>query len=152
MHYNFFKEEFGAILYENEMQITLEGKKFYIHHGDGLVKNDLGYNILKKILRNKFLQKLFYLIHPDLGIKIASISSKTSRSYTAKKDYGEIDGLFESAKKIIDNGFDFVLFGHLHQRQYLNYKNGIYINLGSWLDSPCYGIYKDGKFEVVDWK
>jgi UDP-2,3-diacylglucosamine hydrolase len=152
MHLNFFREEIGAEVYENPVEVTLNDKKFFIAHGDGLVKNDTGYNILKKILRNKILQKLYSLIHPDIGILIASKTSKSSREYTTKKDYGESDGLFDAAKEKIDEGFDYVLFGHLHKRCYLKYNKGVYINLGSWLDAPCYGILKDDKFEIVDWK
>ncbi len=152
MHGNFFKDEIGAAMYENPIDTILNGKRFFIGHGDGLVKNDIGYNILKKILRNKVLQKFYSWVHPDIGVAIASHTSKTSRDYTTKKDYGEEDGLFEAAKSKIDEGFDFVLFGHLHKRCYLKYKNGFYVNLGSWLDAPCYGIYKDDKFEIVDWK
>ena len=151
MHRNFFKDEIGAVMYEDPIERVLNGKKFFIGHGDGMVKNDLGYNILKKVLRNKGLQKIYSWIHPDLGISIASNTSKSSRDYTAKKDYGEEDGLYEAAKVKIDEGFDFVLFGHLHRRCNLMYKNGRYINLGSWLDAPCYGIFKDNKFEIVDW-
>jgi UDP-2,3-diacylglucosamine hydrolase len=150
MHLNFFRDEIGVILYENPIDISLANKRFFIGHGDGMVKNDLGYNILKKILRNKILQKFYSWVHPDIGIALASLSSKTSRDYTTKKDYGEEDGLFEAAKLKIDEGFDFVLFGHLHKKCYLKYKNGFYINLGSWLDAPCYGKYKDGNFEIVD--
>ena len=152
LHRNFFKDEIGAVMYENPIDIKLNGKRFFIGHGDGLVKNDIGYNILKKILRNKALQKIYSWIHPDIGVAVASNTSKTSRDYTSKKDYGEEDGLFEAAKSKIDEGFDYVLFGHLHKKYFLKYKNGYYINLGSWLDAPCYGIYKDGKFEIVDWK
>ena len=151
MHRDFFKNEIGAIMYEDPVETILNGRKFFIGHGDGMVKNDLGYNILKKILRNKALQKMYSWIHPDLGISIASGTSKSSRDYTSKKDYGEEDGLFEAAKIKIDKGYDYVLFGHLHKRCYLNYKNGVYINLGSWLDTPCYGIFKDDKFKIVDW-
>ena len=151
MHRNFFKDEIGAVMYEDPVEIILNGKKFFIGHGDGMVKNDFGYNILKKILRNKTLQKIYSLIHPDLGIAIASGTSKSSRDYTAKKDYGEEDGLFEAAKVKINEGFDYVLFGHLHKRCFLKYKNGVYVNLGSWLDAPCYGIFKNGKFEILDW-
>jgi UDP-2,3-diacylglucosamine hydrolase len=151
MHRNFFKDEIGTIMYEDPIEIVLNGKKFFIGHGDGMVKNDLGYNILKKILRNKALQKIYSWIHPDLGIAVASGTSKSSRDYTAKKDYGEEDGLFEAAKVKIDEGFDYVLFGHLHKKCFLKYKNGLYVNLGSWLDAPCYGIFKDGKFEILDW-
>jgi len=150
MHRNFFRDEIGAIMHEEPVDICLNGKRFFIGHGDGMVKNDLGYNILKKILRNKFLQGIYSWLHPDIGVKLASSTSKTSRDYTTKKDYGEEDGLFDAAKTKIDEGFDYVLFGHLHKRSYLNYKNGIYINLGSWLDAPCYGIFKDDNFEIVD--
>ena len=31
-----------------------------------------------------------------------------------------------------------------------NIKNGTYINLGSWIDKPCYGKFTD-KFEIIDW-
>jgi UDP-2,3-diacylglucosamine hydrolase len=110
----------------------------------------MGYNILKKILRNHFTQWLYGLLHPDLGVGLASRTSKSSRDYTTKKDYGEEDGLFDAAKSKIDNGNDFVLFGHLHKRCLNNYKNGVYINLGSWIDKPCYGKFTDN-FEIIDW-
>ena len=150
LHRDFFKEEFGAVMYEDALSVELNGKKFFIAHGDGMVSNDTAYNILKWILRNKFFQTLYSLLHPDLGISIASKTSKTSRVYTDKKDYGEVDGLFEAAKKKIDEGYDFVLFGHLHKRLWQTYKQGNYVNLGSWLDKPCYGVFKDQKFEIID--
>ena len=150
MHRNFFREEIGAIMYEEPVEVLIDGKKFFIGHGDGLVKNDYGYLILKKIMRNKLLQKIYSWLHPDLGVSLASNTSKSSRDYTTKKNYGEEDGLFEAAKLKIDEGFDFVLFGHLHNRCFIEYKKGFYINLGSWLDVPCYGIYKNNKFEIVD--
>lgn len=152
MHSDFFKDEIGVILYENSLTISLNDKKFFIAHGDGLVKNDYGYLILKKILRNKTLQTFYSWIHPDIGISLASRTSKSSREYTSKKDYGEEDGLFDSAKLKIDQGYDYVLFGHLHQRMFKEYKQGYYINLGSWLDNPCYGVFRNNKFEIVDWK
>lgn len=150
LHRDFFADEIGAILYENPIDIALNDKKFFIGHGDGLVKNDYGYLLLKKIMRNKSIQKLYSLIHPDLGISLASSTSKGSRSYTSQKDYGKDDGLFEAAKIRIDKGFDYVIFGHLHSRIYRKYQNGCYINLGSWLDKPCYGMFKQNNFEIVD--
>ncbi len=152
MHANYFKDEIGVILYENSLTASLNDKKFFIAHGDGLVKNDYGYLILKKILRNKVLQTFYSWIHPDIGISLASRTSKTSREYTSKKDYGEVDGLFDTAKLKIDQGYDYVLFGHLHQRMFKEYKQGYYINLGSWLDNPCYGVFQNNTFEIVDWK
>jgi len=150
LHRDFFEKEFSAIMYPDSISIELNGKKFFIAHGDGMVSNDTGYNILKWILRNKFFQWLYSLLHPDLGITIASKTSKSSRDYTKKKDYGEVDGLFEAAKKKIDEGFEYVIFGHLHKRFWEKYKQGNYINLGSWLDKPCYGVFRNQKFEIID--
>ena len=150
LHRDFFEKEFGAIMYHDGLSIELNSKKFFIAHGDGMVSNDTGYNILKWILRNNFFQWLYSLLHPDLGISIASRTSRSSRTYTDKKDFGEVDGLFKSAKKKIDEGFDYVLFGHLHKRIRETYKQGNYINFGSWLDRPCYGVFKNQKFEIID--
>jgi UDP-2,3-diacylglucosamine hydrolase len=150
LHRDFFEKEFNAIMHSDALSIELNGKKFFIAHGDGLVSNDTGYNILKWILRNRFFQWLYSLLHPDLGIAIASKTSKSSRVYTEKKDYGQVDGLFEAAKKKIDEGFDYIIFGHLHKRLVVSYNQGTYINLGSWLDKPCYGVFKNQKFEIIE--
>ena len=153
LHDNFFEKEIGIKrVYQDPFEIVIDGKKFYLGHGDGLVKNDIGYLILKKILRNRFLQWFYSIIHPDFGIWLASSTSKTSREYTKAKDYGEVDGMFEEAKRRIDQGYDFVVFGHLHQRKFESYKQGTYINLGSWLDKPCYGIFTENEFKIIDWK
>lgn len=152
MHRNFFSEEIGCKLYEEPLEVILEGKKFFLAHGDGMVKNDLGYKILKKILRNKGFQWMYSLLHPDLGIAIASKTSKKSRDYTTQKHYGEIDGLFEASKIKLDEGFDYVVMGHSHIRDFKKYKNGFYLNLGSWLSASCYGRFSNNNFEIIDWK
>lgn len=151
LHRDFFEKEIGVNLIHDNLKIEIEGKKFFIAHGDGLVKNDLGYNILKMILRNRFIQFVYSLLHPDFGIWIASGTSKKSRDYTSSKNYGEADGLLDAAKQKIEEGFDFVIFGHLHQRMNSKHKNGAYFNLGSWLDFPCYGLFSNGVFEIHDW-
>ncbi len=151
MHRDFFSKDLGMRVFEDAITTDIFGKKFFLAHGDGLVKNDLGYKILKKVLRNNFFQWLYSLIHPDFGIWLASLFSRTSRNYTEEKDYGADDGLFEAAKIKIESGFDYVLFGHTHQRKYESYKSGYYINLGTWLSKPCYGKFDGESFEVIEW-
>ncbi len=152
LHVDFFEKHIGTKLYHDPIEVDINNKKFFLGHGDGLVKNDTGYKILKKVLRNPITQRLYSMIHPDLGIKIASTSSKKSRDYTKQKDYGENDWLFETAKEKIDNGFDYVLFGHSHNLAEKKYKDGYYINLGTWLSKPCYGKFEDQKFDIIEWK
>jgi UDP-2,3-diacylglucosamine hydrolase len=151
LHRDFFEKEIGAIMYRDAIKFSLNEKKFFIGHGDGMVQNDTGYKILKWVLRNKTTQWMYSMLHPDFGIWLASRTSKSSRDYTANKDYGEVDGLFETAKKKIDQGSDYVIFGHLHKKVFKNYNNGCYINLGSWLDEPCYGIFDKEGFKIINW-
>lgn len=152
MHRDFFEKEVGVKLYQENIEVEIDSKKFYLAHGDGLVKNDYGYLILKKVFRSKIAQNLYSLIHPNLGIKIAKGTSNTSREYTGHKDYGEGDGLYEFAKTKFEMGFNFVILGHTHQKRIEEYNNRIYANLGTWLEKPMYGIYENGKFEIKDWK
>ncbi len=152
MHRDFFEKEVGVQLYQGDIEVEIDNKKFYLAHGDGLVKNDYGYLLLKKVFRSKLSQKMYSLIHPNLGIKIAQGTSKTSRNYTGKKDFGEEDGLFQFAKSKINIGFDYVILGHTHKEKFESYKTGTYINLGTWLGKPLYGIYENGKIDLREWK
>lgn len=152
LHREFFEKQLGVMIHKDPITVMHGDKKFFLAHGDGLMKNDTGYRILKSILRNKLIQWIYSLIHPDLGIWLASRTSKKSRNYTSKKDYGEQDGLFIAAKEIIDSGFDFVLFGHAHVRKHAKHNNGYYINLGTWLERPCYGHFDGENFNVINWE
>lgn len=152
LHRDLYRDIIGVELVDVSLKREFSGKRFYIAHGDDYVQNDTGYRMLKKILRNRVMQWFFSLIHPDLGISIAGGTSKKSRAYTSDKEYGEKDGLLNSAGAIISQGYDFVVFGHLHQRQYVKIGAGYYVNLGSWLEQPCYGVFNGSSFEVIDWK
>jgi len=149
-HYKFFKEELGIEPIENDLEIEFLGKKFYLSHGDGKSYNDDGYKIIKRILRNKLAQKLYRLLHPDIGIWLASGSSRKSRHYTETKNYGPRDGLKDFAFAKIDEGFDYVVMGHRHKLEFVEYKQGFYINLGTWLTKPIYGYFDGKKFEIVE--
>lgn len=145
---SFFKDEFGIEICHDHIEREIEGKKFFIHHGDGFAHNDLGYRIVKKILRNELSQKFYSWLHPDIGIKIAKGTSETSRNHTNEKDYSEQDGMRDYAFKKIDEGFDLVIMGHRHKPQLLTHEKGIYVNLGDWIDYFTYGVFREKEFEL----
>jgi UDP-2,3-diacylglucosamine hydrolase len=130
----------------------LYGKKFYLHHGDGLALHDTGYRILKKVLRNPVSIFLYSLLPPDWTAPIARGSSKKSRAYTAGKEYGEADGMALFAKeKILKEGYDFVIMGHRHVPQVEAIGGGLYINLGDWISSNTYAEYDGAALELKTW-
>lgn len=150
MHRDFFESVLQIKLYEENIECNIEGKNFFIAHGDGLIEGDYLYNILKKILRNKKIQFLYSLLHPDIGIWFASGSSRKSRKSGVKYEKDPKDKLFDFAKKIIDRGADYVVMGHTHKRVFEKYNHGYYINLGTWLKKPCIGKFADGNFEFIE--
>lgn len=144
----YFKDEFGIDIIHHPISKEIEGKKFFIHHGDGLAYKDKGYKILKVILRNKVSQFFYSLLHPDLGLWLAKKSSSTSREYTKNKNYSFRDGLRDFAIKKFDDGFDYVLMGHRHFVYIYKEKNCTYANLGDWIKLFSYGEFKNGELKL----
>ncbi len=149
-HKTFFSDELDIEIHRNDLVRNYYDKKFYLFHGDGLSYKDGLYRILKKILRNPFNLKLYLnLLHPDFAIKMAHSTSKKSRKHTDKKLYGDKDGMTDFAIEKIEEGFDYVIFGHRHKLTELKYKNGTYINLGDWLKSPHFGAFDGKEFKLI---
>jgi UDP-2,3-diacylglucosamine hydrolase len=148
-HRNYFHNELNIPVHGGDIERTLNGKKFYIAHGDGKALNDTGYLILRKILRNRFLLWCYSWIHPDIGITIAEKMSGSSRAYTDQRDaLQKQDGLRIFAEKKITEGFDYVVMGHRHKGEITPIGNGVYINLGDWIKSYSFGVFDGSDFRL----
>jgi UDP-2,3-diacylglucosamine hydrolase len=148
---DYFVVELGMEISLHPIETEIGGKRFLIHHGDGLLKDDLGYKILKKILRNRLNIFLFSLIHPDITGWIARWSSRTSRHYTSGRTY-EGNGMMEFAAGKLLDGFDFVVMGHNHIASRQKIGTGVYVNLGDWILENTYAVYDSRKLELKTWK
>ena len=148
---NFFQDELGMELHLEPFEVTVGGKRVYLHHGDGLSDGDLGYKIIKPILRHRFNVWFYRWLHPDIGVKLARRSSRTSRDYTSNKHYGEEKGMVEFATKKIQQGIDIVIMGHRHKPSVLNIENGMYVNLGDWISYNTYGVLERGVMRLDTW-
>ncbi len=147
----YLRDDVGMKLYGDSLETVIDGKKFHISHGDGLSKGDIGYKVIKKILRNRINQFLYSLIHPDIGLWLAQGSSKKSRLHTDDRSHGD-GGMREFAEKKIGEGFDYVILGHLHtpvdELIGSGSHEGHYILLGDWIKNFSYGEYSEGNFEL----
>ncbi len=146
----YFRDELGMEVCPEPTERVIRGKRFYIHHGDGLLKKDTGYRILKRILRNRVNIFLFSLVHPDLAARIARWSSQKSRQHTSKRSF-EGDDLVEFAERKISEGFDFVLMGHNHVPCLRNIGSGVYVNLGDWITEHTYAVFDGKKISLKTW-
>ena len=156
--FDYLKEEVGIKeIYKNPIEVSINNKKFYLGHGDGLGSGDRGYKMIKKIFANHFCQWLFARIHPNLGISIAEFWSKRSRIENEVKDkinYRENEWLIQYCKeKIKTTNIDYFIFGHRHLPLDVKIKrNTRYINLGDWVNYNSYAIFDGEKVELKKFK
>jgi len=148
---DFFSTEIGITMHLDPFEATIGGKRVYFHHGDGLADNDLGYRLIKPVLRNKWNIRLYRMLHPDLGVRLARGSSRTSRDFTSTKNYGEEEGMVRFATAKIREGVDIVVMGHRHKPQIQTIGSGTYLNLGDWITYCTYGELYDGNLSLKTW-
>lgn len=148
---DFFPTELGVKLYLDPCELVLDGKKVFLHHGDGLATRDLGYRLIKPVLRNRLAIRMYRWLHPDLGVLLARGSSRTSRTYTSHKDFGEEEGLLAFATQKIAAGSDIVVMGHRHQPHIEQVGTGTYVNLGDWITHHTYAVLKNGTITLETW-
>jgi len=147
---DYLTEEFGIEIFPDPIERIIGGKRFYLHHGDGLVKDDKGYRFLKRILRNKFNIWLFSWVHPDITAGIARWSSRTSRNYTSGRKYEATD-MIDFAARQITAGYDYVIMGHNHQSHRKKIGKGMYINLGDWITENTYAVFDGKRLDLKRW-
>jgi len=144
--FNYFEKELGATIITNELVIERGGKKFFLHHGDGLGPGDEMYKVLKKFFRSKLCQWLFARIHPNLGIGVANYWSQNSRISNGKKENpkpDEQEWLVAYCNDVLKaTYYDYLVFGHRHLPLdiQLNEKSR-YINLGEWINAYSYAEF-----------
>ena len=134
----------GVRLHSTDVELQLGGKRFYIAHGDLVDSKDYGYRLLRGALRSLPIRAV---IRQTPGRLIDSIGRWMSQSSRAQHRQSQglpilTDGNLErlrtcyrsfSASKI-NQGFDFVILGHCHDRDEMRFKvgdrAGHYMNVG----------------------
>jgi len=152
--FDYFEKELGFIIYRNPQSFEFDGKKFFIGHGDGIGPRDYSYKFIKRIFAGKLNQWLFARLHPNFGLGLANLLSKSSRvangNFEEASDNVENEILVQFCKsKLKEEFFDYFIFGHRHIAMDYNLdENSKYINLGEWVVKPHFG-YFNGELLVL---
>lgn len=153
--FKYFEEELGIPTHRKPIMKTLNGKKFFIGHGDGLGPGDYGYKFLKRVFANPICQWLFARIHPNFGVGLANFWSQRSKDKNmGTDDFEDIkkEWLYIFCEEKISEGsdIDFFIFGHRHIPIDYTLSNGTsrYINLGQWLFANSYVAFDGEKLQI----
>ena len=152
--FDYIPRETGAIVHHEAMEVTLQGKKLYLAHGDGLGEDTLGYKLMAGFFRNKTCQWLFSCIHPDWALALAHKWSSHSRLKGSKfPEYlGEDrEFLVKFAKEYLKEhaDTDYIIFGHRHIMLdlMLSRTNRMMI-LGDWITHFSYAVLETGNLSL----
>ncbi|MFC1692085.1 UDP-2,3-diacylglucosamine diphosphatase [Candidatus Latescibacterota bacterium] len=150
----YLQKNVGLNIQLNDLTVEHQGCTIYMHHGDGLYPRDIGYRILKKVLRNKLSIFLFRLLHPDCARWFVELSSKTSRNYFAHP-HDNIDYYVNLLRDIADNrlklGNNAVVYGHCHIPLVEQRPKGTLVLLGDWITHNTYVFLENGEFKLYSW-
>lgn len=147
----FLRDELGIEVREGALELELQGRRLWIHHGDGLIGGDVGYKVLKRVLRSPACIALYRLIHPDLGIPLAGWVSGTSRH---SRDARPLDGprlVREIAAPQFARGHDAVIIGHFHHVYEHREGGRDFVVLGDWIRHFTYAVLEDGVLRLERW-
>ncbi|MBC7914610.1 MAG: UDP-2,3-diacylglucosamine diphosphatase [Pyrinomonadaceae bacterium] len=150
--FGYLTREFNAEIVSDELVIERQGKKLFLHHGDGLGPGDKKYKVLKNFFRSSFCQWMFARLHPNLGIGIALAWSQRSRLSQKKIERfmgDQQEWLVNYSKGLLQKEhYDYLIFGHRHLPLDIKLNESRYINLGEWLNFNSYAVMEDGEVSL----
>jgi len=151
--FSYFQEELGVEVHRKPLIKEIHGKKFFLAHGDGLGKGDIGYKLLKSIFTSPTLQWLFARLHPNFSLWFGnqwSVSSRYSKEITHEfKCDDELITKF-TRSELENNYYDFFIFGHWHSPIIypLTDKTNLVI-LGDWIVNNTYSVWDGETFKLM---
>jgi UDP-2,3-diacylglucosamine hydrolase len=149
----FFSEQLGITVYPDAASEVWGDQRVFLTHGDMANPKQVGYRILRRILRNPLFQGLLKIVPPEFVFKAGLKSSSLSRSFQKKSapDEQAIRNTYrKSAQKILEKGYDVVLMGHTHLPEDIRMEVGgrscRYLNTGDWIKNFTYVEYDGNDF------
>ncbi len=155
---DYLRDEIGVEFHQEPTTMDLNGWTTLLAHGDGLGSGDLGYRVLRLVLRGSLTRFAFRWLHPDLGAWIARKVSKTP-----VHPHGPT-GKHEARSKFLEEWavsqleaspeLDIVALGHTHIPVLKEVFPGRhYLNTGDWLVNQSYAVLREDEGpRLLDWR
>ena len=150
-------EEIGVKVIDGYQVKEIDGKRFFLSHGDGLGELKPGFKLIRAVFRNKLCQKMFSAIHPRWTVPLAHRWSSHSRNFSEELpvfEGKEKDPFIAFAQGYIskDDAVDYFVLAHRHIM--LDYDLGNdrtrLIVLGDWIHHFSYAVFDGEKLSLLN--
>ncbi|WP_305041162.1 UDP-2,3-diacylglucosamine diphosphatase [Geoalkalibacter sp.] len=146
----YFRDLLGCRVLPDGGEVSIDGKRVHLTHGDLINGSDRGYRLLRRFLRSRLLQGMIALAPGDLTWAISRWASRQSQKGQDPKAVRRLPQaqITAFARKQFAAGCELVVTGHFHQAFQLDLNAGQIIGLGDWIDQYSYLLYENGRFEL----
>ena len=141
--FDYLPSELGVEVVDGAQVKQIDGKRFFIAHGDGLGDDSRTFRMLRAFFRNRFCQRLYAGIHPRWTVPFALNWSRSNRVNGEDRPFGCDEPLqrFVTNYKE-DQKIDYFVFGHRHVAVDKSIgNNSRLIILGDWIKLYSYAVY-----------
>lgn len=148
-----FSERLKAEIHSGPAIECIQGKRFYICHGDQINREDRYYLLLRFLLRTPLVAASVRHFPPSLAEKIRERLQRRSRAgyvvKTARWNYRQI--VFDFARSLRKQGYDGLVTGHFHLALCENIPETSFavMALGDWMEQFTYGEMLDGELRLM---
>ena len=153
----FLREVVGMEVREGPARVVLAGWRVWAAHGDGLGDGDLGYRLVKRVLRQRTVVAAARWVHPDWLDAVARRLSKTRPPTARDRARSDVraDALRRYARERLaaDPTIDVVLLGHCHVPEVTAVApRRYYVNAGDWWGHRSYVEFRPDRVELRSWR
>lgn len=152
--FDYLPHEIGFRLVRDQLEETIDGKRFFMAHGDGLGRVPMAERIMRTAFRSPLLQWLFAGVHPRWTVGLAYGWSASNRG---KHHPADSIPKPEQEVKILRRWIqerqaslqpaqrpDYYIFGHFHLPMEMHIEGSEVLLLGDWFRHPDCAVF-DGK-------
>ncbi|HEU0265124.1 MAG TPA: UDP-2,3-diacylglucosamine diphosphatase [Geobacterales bacterium] len=149
--HRFFGKHLGCTIHPGPLEISLNGQRTLLCHGDQANGKDLGYRLLRATLRSTVIRLLTKFAPLSLVCWVARTMNAGSKGQHANRrgrvDYGAIVRSY--AAEQFARGLDIVIAGHFHtpilEESAVDGRRCLLLSLGDWITHFTYGEWRDNE-------
>lgn len=145
--FDYLPQELGVEVVDGALIENIDGKNFYLTHGDGVGKLPASFKFIRGLFRNKWCQKAFAAIHPRWTVPFAYNWSRHSRKKDGipeKTAAVMLENITDYSKEYLKEHpkINYFIYGHLHILERFSIAdNSEVIILGEWISIFSYAVW-----------